>query len=100
VGLPPAAKNASTWPLKKLLLGNPALKPSPALIADTHAFTLALLRVRYSSPLFRLRTATAICSQVRHARRRFVCRGAMQSHRLLRSLTLTSQQQPPPQLLR
>ena len=64
VGLPPASKNASTWPLKKLLLGNVLLKPSPELIAQTHTFFQSMLRLRYSSPLFRLPTSDSICSQV------------------------------------
>lgn len=64
MGLPPASKNADTWPIKKALLGMPGLVASPELIQETKAFLHAMLRLRYSSPLFRLPPA-AIMEQVR-----------------------------------
>lgn len=66
VGLPPASKNADTWPIKKALLGMPGLVAPPVLIRETKAFLHAMLRLRYSSPLFRL-PAAAILDQVRAA---------------------------------
>jgi hypothetical protein len=42
------------------------LKPSGDLIAATKARFLELLRLRYSSPLFRLPTAARIRAQLRH----------------------------------
>eukprot|EP00892_Ulva_mutabilis_P007082 jgi/Ulvmu1/4746/UM020_0030.1 len=63
VGLPPASKNADTWPIKKALLGMPGLVAPPELITETKAFLHAMLRLRYSSPLFRL-PAAAILDQV------------------------------------
>ena len=41
------------------------LQPGPALIGRTRDAFLAALRVRYSSPLFRLPTAAAIQQQLR-----------------------------------
>lgn len=67
VGLPPANKNAETWPLKRKLLGTTTLVPSPTVIAETHKFFQAMLRLRYSSPLFRLRTGAAVMQQVSFA---------------------------------
>ncbi len=47
VGLPPASKNASQWPLKRALLATaPHAKPGATLIRSTAAFVRALLRVR------------------------------------------------------
>ncbi len=42
------------------------LKPGSQLIAATKARFLELLRLRYSSPLFRLPSAAHIHSQLRH----------------------------------
>ena len=64
-GLPPASKNQHSWPLKKpLLSAAAAYKPPPATIAAAAAFFRALLRVRYSSPLFRMPSAEHVCRQV------------------------------------
>ena len=68
VGLPPASKNAHAWPLKRPLLAAAALyKPSPEVIRGAAAHFQALLRVRYSSPLFRLPTAAAVRRQLSFA---------------------------------
>lgn len=67
VGLPPASKNADTWPIKKALLGMPGLVAQPELIQETKEFMHAMLRLRYSSPLFRL-PAAAILQQARPLR--------------------------------
>ncbi|EIE23312.1 alpha-1,6-glucosidase, partial [Coccomyxa subellipsoidea C-169] len=64
VGLPPAAKNEAAWPIKQPLLANHSFKPSSDLIKASKAYFEELLRVRYSSPLFRLPTADAIKRQV------------------------------------
>lgn len=65
VGLPPASKNAATWPQKKRLLAMRGLRPDPDLIGETHEWFCALLALRYSSPLFRMRRAEHIIKQVR-----------------------------------
>eukprot|EP01018_Ginkgo_biloba_P020652 Gb_19359 [translate_table: standard] len=65
VGLPPKAKNGSHWPLMKTLLANQSLKPGKHHILSAVENLQNLLRIRRSSPLFRLRTADAIQARVR-----------------------------------
>ena len=64
VGLPPAGDNATHWPLMGPLLANPSLRPSGADIVTSFDRFKELLRVRKSTPLFRLRTAAEINSRV------------------------------------
>lgn len=63
VGLPPGSKNSAAWPLHKPRLVS-ELKPSANLIELCREQFLVLLRLRYSSPLFRLPSAEAIRSQL------------------------------------
>ncbi|NTV64737.1 MAG: pullulanase-type alpha-1,6-glucosidase, partial [Oscillochloris sp.] len=65
VGLPPAGDNQQHWPLLAPLLANPALRPGPAQITACRAGFLELLRIRRSTPLFRLRTAEQVRRAVR-----------------------------------
>ncbi|KAF7820192.1 pullulanase 1, chloroplastic [Senna tora] len=65
VGLPPREKNEKNWPLIKPRLADPSFKPEKSDILTTLENFLNLLRIRYSSPLFRLRTANAIQERVR-----------------------------------
>jgi pullulanase len=65
VGLPPAGDNADKWALMKPLLADPALKATPAHITRALEHFEEMLRVRKSSSLFRLSTATAIQLRVR-----------------------------------
>jgi pullulanase-type alpha-1,6-glucosidase len=58
VGLP--AEGRDRWDVFRPLLGNPALKPGKAEISFSAAVFRELLRIRKSSPLFRLRTAAAV----------------------------------------
>nr|KYP60685.1 hypothetical protein KK1_023096 [Cajanus cajan] len=60
VGLPPQEKNEKNWPLIKPRLANPSFRPQKIDILATVDNFLNLLRIRYSSPLFRLKTANAI----------------------------------------
>ena len=61
VGLPPAEKNQDKFELMRPLLAARAwLAPDPYLIRRTNAAFRELLRVRQSSPLFRLRTAEEV----------------------------------------
>ena len=46
------------------LLANPALKPGPSAISAASKASLELLRLRYSSPLFRLGSAALIRQKV------------------------------------
>ncbi|KAF7133238.1 hypothetical protein RHSIM_Rhsim09G0146100 [Rhododendron simsii] len=60
VGLPPREKNEKNWPLIKPRIGDPSFKPQSTHILSAVENFLNVLRIRYSSPLFRLRTANAI----------------------------------------
>jgi pullulanase-type alpha-1,6-glucosidase len=53
-GLPPRADNESKWPYMVPLLSDPLLEPGPADIRAAHDHATELLRIRFSSPLFRL----------------------------------------------
>jgi pullulanase/glycogen debranching enzyme len=63
-GLPPAADNASKWAYAKPLLADPALRPSRGAIVASRDRTLEWLRIRESSPLFRLGTADLVRQKV------------------------------------
>ena len=59
-GLPPADKNKENWPIMQPLLANTDLRPTSADILSTEAHFQEMLRVRQSSPLFRLQTAADV----------------------------------------
>jgi pullulanase-type alpha-1,6-glucosidase len=63
-GLPPKADNESKWPFMKPLLANPALKPTAADVATASAAATDLLKLRFSTPLFRLGSADLINQKV------------------------------------
>ncbi|KAJ0967236.1 hypothetical protein J5N97_024153 [Dioscorea zingiberensis] len=65
VGLPPREKNEKNWPLMKPRLANPSFKPQKHHIHAAVANFEDMLKIRYSSPLFRLRTANATQERVR-----------------------------------
>ncbi|XP_010067208.2 pullulanase 1, chloroplastic isoform X1 [Eucalyptus grandis] len=65
VGLPPKEKNEKNWPLIKPRLADPSFKPQKSNILAAVDNFLNMLRIRYSSPLFRLKTANAIQERVR-----------------------------------
>ena len=60
VGLPVAGKNQDNWYLIGPRLADPALKPGPDAIAASRDHLAEMLRVRQSSPLFRLQTADLV----------------------------------------
>jgi pullulanase-type alpha-1,6-glucosidase len=60
VGLPPAADNQERWETMAAILTNEDYYPTPDHIALNAAVVREMLQIRYSSPLFRLRTADAI----------------------------------------
>jgi pullulanase-type alpha-1,6-glucosidase len=64
VGLPVAGKNQGNWPIMAPLLADPNLAPAPADIAQMADLYQELLRIRYSSPLFRLQTAEDVQARV------------------------------------
>jgi pullulanase/glycogen debranching enzyme len=63
-GLPPEADNGAKWPFMKPLLANASLKPAPADVQAASDQAQELLRLRYSSPLFRLGSAQDIEAKV------------------------------------
>ncbi len=64
-GLPPAEDNRKDYGIIQPLLANAALKPSPADIAFTRDAFRDLLKIRASSTLFRLRSASDISARLR-----------------------------------
>ncbi|CAM6125988.1 unnamed protein product [Calypogeia fissa] len=65
VGLPPKSKNGEKWPIMRKLLGDPSLKPTKEHIVAAVANLKELLRIRFSSPLFRLKTGNAIQARLK-----------------------------------
>jgi len=63
-GLPPRSDNESKWDYMRPLLSDPALEPHHPDISAAHQQAMDLLRIRYSSPLFRLGSADAIQQRV------------------------------------
>ena len=59
-GLPPKTDNEAKWSFMKPLLANPALKPSSTDVATASAAAADLLKLRFSTPLFRLGSADLI----------------------------------------
>ena len=59
-GLPPEDKNRSMWPVMDKLLGNPDIAPKRENILASLAHFEEIIRIRKSSPLFRLRSAAEI----------------------------------------
>ena len=64
-GLPPAADNATSWPLMAPLLADPALRATPQDIAWARDMARDWLSIRASTTLLRLRTATDIRERLR-----------------------------------
>lgn len=63
-GLPPEQQNSAKWSYMKPLLANPALKPGAADVAQATGMAQDLLKLRFSTPLFRLGSADAINAKV------------------------------------
>jgi pullulanase-type alpha-1,6-glucosidase len=63
-GLPPRDDNVSKWEFMRPLLADPALEPSPADVRAARDRAAELLRIRFSSPLFRLGSAREIQRRV------------------------------------
>jgi pullulanase-type alpha-1,6-glucosidase len=59
-GLPPEQDNGASWPVFRPLLADPLLKPTPAEIAWMRDAFRDLMRIRASTPLFRLATAEQV----------------------------------------
>jgi pullulanase len=56
IGLPISSQNEGQWPIMTPLLSNPVYTPLPANIAYSGAAFQELLKIRYSSELFRMPT--------------------------------------------
>ncbi|MEO5835026.1 MAG: pullulanase-type alpha-1,6-glucosidase [Nakamurella sp.] len=63
-GLPPATDNETKWPFMAPLLADPSLKPGAADMEAATAAAQDLLKLRFSSPLFRLGSAGLIEQKV------------------------------------
>ncbi len=63
-GLPIAEKNEDQWPTMAPLLANPDLDPSQWLMAKSSIYFRELLRIRYSSRLYRQRDAQGVIDTV------------------------------------
>lgn len=63
-GLPVADKNADRWDVMQPLLANPTLKPTPEDIQFAAEHFREMLRIRKSSPLFRLQTEQDILERL------------------------------------
>ena len=63
-GLPFQAENGANWPIFQPLLANPALKPTTSVIQGSAAHYREMLRIRKSSPLFRLRSAAEVSERL------------------------------------
>lgn len=60
IGLPISDDDGTAWAIVKPLLSKPSLKPTPAQIQRTAAVFREWLKIRYSSPLFRMSTAEQV----------------------------------------
>ncbi|MBB4910843.1 pullulanase-type alpha-1,6-glucosidase [Actinophytocola algeriensis] len=63
-GLPPRADNEPKWDFMRPLLADPALEPGQPDLRAAHRQALDLLRIRFSSPLFRLGSAREVQARV------------------------------------
>src|SRR3546814_19187151 len=64
-GLPSEEKNKDAWPLMRPLLADPALAPDKAARERSLSAFEMFLRIRNSSPLFRLRDDAAVREHLR-----------------------------------
>lgn len=64
-GLPPKDKNGALWPIIQPLLGNPEISPGEEHMRLSRSLFGQLLKIRNSTPLFRLRTSEQIRNLVR-----------------------------------
>jgi pullulanase-type alpha-1,6-glucosidase len=64
-GLPPADDNESNWPIMAPLLANTALRPGPDLMLASAEHLREMLRIRGSTPLFRLRSGAEVQEKMR-----------------------------------
>ncbi|WP_434480933.1 alpha-1,6-glucosidase domain-containing protein [Gemmatimonas sp.] len=66
-GLPPRRDNAKSWPIMRGPLADTSLVPTPANVRFMRDAVLDLLRIRTSTPLFRLGTTAQVVQRLRFA---------------------------------
>ena len=66
-GLPPRRDNEASWPWMRARLADTSIRATPAQVQWTRNAFLDLLRIRRSSPLFRLGTAAEVSGRLRFA---------------------------------
>lgn len=64
MGLPPASKNQENWELQRPYLANPDLAVDGEQIRQTNWYFQDLLRIRQSSPLFRLQSSEDVIDRL------------------------------------
>jgi pullulanase len=64
VGLPQEEDNGGDWPTMTPFLRNPSIKPGSDAIYSAHLYFEDILRIRKSSPLFRLQTGEEVKQRV------------------------------------
>lgn len=64
VGLPPKEKDSGAYDVIKEVIADEAIAPKNGHVQRTHAYVRAMLRIRRSSPLFRLRTGDEVKTRV------------------------------------
>jgi pullulanase len=87
VGLPPEWDNKEDWPFMRLYLQDQGIKPGFDEIYLSHLYFKDILRIRKSTPLFRLRTGVEVRERVK-----FYNAGAEQ-HPLI-AMAILDRQQP------
>ncbi len=65
VGLTPQSQNGGDWAIEQPLLANAAIKPGPEQIEASKAWFEDLMRIRYSSRLFRMQTLAEVQAGLR-----------------------------------
>jgi pullulanase len=65
IGLPPAWDNQNDWPIMEPFLKNRASKPGFGDIYSSHLYFKDIIRIRKSTPLFRLQTGEEVKERVR-----------------------------------
>lgn len=64
IGLPRADENKSRWDLMEHFLTNPKIRPEKEHLETSHHLFTEQLNIRYSSPLFRLKSGEEVNSRV------------------------------------
>ncbi len=65
IGVPPERDNKDDWPIMEPFLKNPGIRPGFHEIYSSHLYFKDILRVRRSTPLFRLQTGEEVKERVK-----------------------------------